>query len=412
MIAKVLGNSKIRGEVSVGGAKNAALPLLVASLLSTRRIEISRIPDLADVREMISMLRALGTNISFKDNTVSMLTSNLNGDISNFPSKIRASILLLGPLALKTGKAKISYPGGCSIGKRPIDIHLNGLKELGFNVSVGKEFVEAVPKQRFKQVNIRLSFPSVGATEHLMTTASMMKGTETELLNCAKEPEIVDLQRFLNSMGARVSGAGTSRIYITGVSQFLSARYEVIGDRIEAGTYAVLAMASGGELIVKGITPSILNFVGVLRRMGGMISVENDSMWVKASDLKSAKVFTAPYPGFPTDLQPQITVLACKAKGISEITEKIFENRLGHVEELRKMGAILDVTGQTLKVKGPQILHGARVVGKDLRETAAITIAAAIANGPSEIENFEILFRGYENVVEKLNKVGVRIAVS
>ncbi len=412
MIAKVWGNSKIRGEVSIGGAKNAALPILVASILSSKRIEILRIPDLADVREMISMLRALGVDVSFENNSISMLSTNLNSDISAFPSKIRASILLLGPLALKTGKAKISYPGGCSIGKRPIDIHLDGLRKLGFDVSVGEEFVEAVPIHRYKQVDIRLGFPSVGATEHLMTTASMMRGTETRLLNCAREPEIVDLQRFLNSMGARISGAGTSKICITGVSQFLSARYEVIGDRIEAGTYAIATMASGGKLVIKGVTPSTLNFVGVLQKIGGIISIKDDSMCIKASDLKSIKVFTAPYPGFPTDLQPQITVLACKAKGISEISEKIFENRLGHVEELRKMGAILDVAGQTIRVKGPQVLHGARVVGKDLRETAAITIASAIANGTSEIENFEILFRGYEKVVEKLNKIGVRIATS
>ncbi len=412
MNAEVWGNSKIRGEVSVGGAKNAALPILAASLLASKRIEISRIPDLADVREMISMLRALGMEISFVNNTVSLLPNDLKGDISGFSSGIRASILLLGPLTLKTGKAKISYPGGCSIGQRPIDIHLNGLRKLGFRVSVKGKVVEAVPMRRPRQVNIRLSFPSVGATEHLMTTASIMKGTETELLNCAKEPEIVDLQRFLNSMGARILGAGTSRIHIKGVPRLLSVHHEVIGDRIEAGTYAILTMASGGDLIVKGITPSTLNFVDVLRKMGGVISIHDNSMRIRASELMPMEVVTAPYPGFPTDLQPQITVLACKAKGISKITEKIFENRLGHVEELKKMGAILDVVGQAIKINGPQVLHGAKVVGKDLRETAAMVIAAAIADGPSEIENFEILFRGYENVVEKLNKIGVRVITS
>ncbi len=412
MIAKISGNSKVSGEILVSGAKNAALPILTAALLSSKKVELSRIPELADVQEMISMMRYAGVQVSFKENEVSLIVSNLKGDISDFSSKIRASILFLGPLALKTGRSKVPYPGGCSIGKRPIDIHLNGLKKLGFEVSTEKGFVEAVLTHQFKEVNVYLDFPSVGATEHLMTTASMMKGTEVTLSNCAKEPEIVDLQNFLNAMGAQIVGAGTSKIHIKGVSHFRPVHYEIIGDRIEAGTYAVLAMASGGDLIVRGITPSTLNFVGDLRKMRGNIAIFGNSMRIKSSDLNSVEVNTAPYPGFPTDLQPQITVLACKAKGISKITENIFESRFEHVPELKKMGANVSIVGQTLKVTGPQSLHGTKLVGKDLRETAAITIAAAIADGSSEIENFEILFRGYERVVEKLNRVGVKIVVS
>ncbi len=411
LIAKVFGNSKICGEIEVGGAKNAALPILAATLIASQEVVLERIPNLSDVKEMIFMIEKAGMSVSFKENRASFFAKDLNGDLSETSSKIRASILLLGPLALKTGRALLPYPGGCKIGKRPVDLHLKGLKKLGFKIFVNEKNVEAIPIHHPKDVQIRLDLPSVGATEHLMMTASMMNGTTTLLSNCAREPEVVELQKFLNSIGANVSGAGTAKIKIVGTSKFSGSHFKIIGDRIEAGTYAIAAMAGEGEVVVKGVEPSTINFLSFLRKLGGNVKVRGHSIIVKPSRLSAFNLSTAPYPGFPTDLQPQATVLACKANGISKITENIFENRFGHVRELKKMGARIEQLENSIKVEGSRQFKAARLLGKDLRETAAITIAAALADGVSEIENFEIMFRGYENVIEKLDRIGIRIVV-
>lgn len=411
LIAKVFGNSKICGEIEVGGAKNAALPIIAATLATSHKVVLERIPNLSDVKEMISTIEKAGMHVSSKKNRASFFAKDLNGDLSETSSKIRASILLLGPLALKTGRALLPYPGGCSIGKRPVDLHLKGLKKLGFKILVGERKIEAIPVHHPKDVQIHLNLPSVGATEHLMITAAMMKGTTTVLSNCAREPEVVELQKFLNSIGANVLGAGTTKIKIIGPSKFSGSRFKIIGDRIEAGTYVIAAMAGGGEVVVKGVKPSTINFLSFLHKLGGDVKMGEHSIIVKPSRLVAFSLSTAPYPGFPTDLQPQATVLACKANGISKITENIFENRFSHAEELKKMGAKIEQLANSIKIKGPQQFKAARLLGKDLRETAAITIAAALADGISEIENFEIMFRGYENVIEKLNQIGIRIVV-
>ena len=411
LIAKVFGNSKICGEIEVGGAKNAALPIIAATLATSKKVVLERIPNLSDVKEMISMIEKAGMQVSFKENRASFFAKDLDGDLSEASSKIRASILLLGPLALKTGHVFLPYPGGCSIGKRPVDLHLKGLKKLGFKILVNERGIEAIPNHHPKDVQIHLDLPSVGATEHLMITAAMMNETTTILSNCAREPEVVELQNFLNSIGANVLGAGTTKIRIIGASKFSGSHFKIIGDRIEAGTYVIAAMAGRGEVVVKGVDPSTVNFLSFLRKLGGDVKMGKHFIAVKPSQLTAFSLSTAPYPGFPTDLQPQTTVLACKANGISKITENIFENRFGHVRELKKMGAKIEQLANSIKVKGPQQFKAARLLGKDLRETAAITIAAALADGISEIENFEIMFRGYENVIEKLDQIGIRIVV-
>ncbi|WP_036222967.1 UDP-N-acetylglucosamine 1-carboxyvinyltransferase [Mesoaciditoga lauensis] len=409
MRAAIIGETKVRGEVEVGGAKNASLPILAAVLVNSKNINLKRLPSLADVDEMLKLLSASGVKILRKDDIFSFSYSELKGDLSDIPSKIRASILLLGPLALKTGKAVLSYPGGCNIGKRPIDIHIQGLKKLGFTVDVEEEFIKAEFLKAPKEVNIKLPFPSVGATEHLMITSSMMSETTVCLSNCAMEPEIVDLQRFLNSMGAKIDGAGTPNIKIKGVSSFSNVDFKIMGDRIEAGTYIILSLIANGSLIINGIDRKFLNYVDFFQRIGAQVETEKSRIIVKPSKITSFKISTAPYPGFPTDLQPQTTVLACKANGNSIIMENIFENRFGHVEELIKMGAAIKRNGNIIEVKGPKKFKAARLIGKDLRETAAVTLAAIIAEGKSTIENFDILFRGYEKIAEKLQNIGVNI---
>ncbi len=410
MIAKIQGNSKISGEVSVGGAKNAALPILAASILSSEKVVLNKIPDLLDVKQIISMMRTAGSNILFDKNTVIVRNQNSKGEIENFESEIRASILLLGPLAVKTGHAILPYPGGCSIGERPIDIHIDGLKALGFSVIQREDSVEAFRGSKIKNVEINMHFPSVGATEHLMITASMLDGTHTTLINCAKEPEIVDLQNFLRSMGAKIEGAGTDIMEISGVKKLGSSEYTIICDRIEAGTYIIATLAGRGNLKVNGAVNELMNVIKELKKWGAGLEIDGDSVIVKPSDIKAFKVSTGPYPQFPTDLQPQSALLACYTEGVSEITENIFEKRFLYVDGLRRMGAKIDINGQTAKIERRN-LHGAMMSGSNLRETATLLFAAAIADGPSEISNFEKVLRGYEKIDEKLEMMGIKVEI-
>jgi UDP-N-acetylglucosamine 1-carboxyvinyltransferase len=407
MIARIRGNSKIEGEITVGGAKNSALPVLASLVLISEEIKIEKIPDISDVSEMLSMIRSAGVAVSFEKNTVLARPSNLKGEIREFGSSIRASILLLGPLAVRTGHAELRYPGGCSIGKRSIDIHIEGLKKLGISVNEKNDMIEAIFDKVLKDVRIDLRFPSVGATEHLMMTSVLLNGIHTEIRNCAKEPEIVDLGKFLNSMGAKISGVGTDRISIDGVKKLNASVHSIIGDRIETGTYIIGALSSGGMLKINGISNTVMhNVTKELKKIGARITASENALIVYPSDLRPFKLSTGPYPQFPTDLQPQMTLLACHVNGHSEITETVFENRFRHVDELKKMGANISVEKNKIEVM-PSKLHGAKLVGNDLRETATILFAAATADGPSEIEKFEIIFRGYENIYKKLKDIGI-----
>ncbi len=407
MIARIRGNSKIEGEVTVGGAKNSALPILASLVLTSEETKVEKIPDISDVAEMISMIRSAGIVVNFEKNTVLAKPSNLKGEIKEFGSSIRASILLLGPLAIRAGHSKLRYPGGCSIGRRPIDIHLDGLKKLGISINENDDLIEAKVEKIPREVRIDLKFPSVGATEHLMMTSVLLDGVHIEITNCAREPEVVDLGRFLNSMGAKIHGIGTNKINIDGVKKLNTSVHSIIGDRIEAGTYIIGALSSGGTLKVNGISDNVMrNIVNEFKKIGAKISNSGDALIVYPSNLSSFKLSTGPYPQFPTDLQPQMTFLACNIKGYSEITETVFENRFKHVDELKKMGANISVEGNKIKIMQSK-LHGAKLVGNDLRETATILLAAATADGPSEIEKFEIIFRGYEHLYEKLKAIGV-----
>lgn len=410
MKVKIKGNSKIEGEVNVGGAKNSALPILASLVLASKEILIERIPDISDVTEMISMIRAAGISVNFEKNTVAAKPSNLNGEIKGLGSTIRASILLLGPLAVRTGHSKLLYPGGCEIGKRPIDIHIEGLRKLGIDVKETGEFIEANFVKVPKKVKIKMRFPSVGATEHLIMTSVLLDGTEVEISNCAREPEVVDLGNFLNSMGAKIHGLGSNNVRIEGVRNLESAIYSIIGDRIEAGTYMIGALASKGMLKINGIGNEINNVVDFMKKIGAKIENLQNSLVIHPSDLEEFKLSTGPYPEFPTDLQPQMTLLGCYVNGISEITERVFENRFRHVEELRKMGADIRIEEEKIKIKSSK-LHGANLIGNDLRETATVIFAAAIADGPSEVDKFEIAFRGYERLYDKLKNMGISVEI-
>ncbi len=409
--ARITGNSKIEGTVSVSGAKNAALPLLAASLLTKGQVQLKNLPYLEDVKEMLEILKETGMVVVKDKESTLLLKKNVNSHIQKRLSNIRASILLLGPLSILNGKAVLPYPGGCSIGKRPIDIHIMGLKKLGISVKMNEGFVEARLQEKIRQTKINLPFPSVGATEHLMMSASILKGTSTTIQNCAMEPEILELQKFLNSMGANVKGAGTPTITIEG-QELNSTKYKIMGDRIEAGTYMILALAAGTRLRIENIDPQLANYIDFFKNIGAHFSIGNNFIETLPAHLNAFTVKTAPYPGFPTDLQPQLSVLACALKGESKITETVFENRFSHVEELKKMGACITKKGNRILVHGPTKLRAATLNGKDLRQTATLILAAAIAHGTSVIENFEIVFRGYENVVNKLKNIGVNISLS
>ncbi|PLV58705.1 UDP-N-acetylglucosamine 1-carboxyvinyltransferase [Thermotoga sp. KOL6] len=409
----VQGDTVLEGEVKISGAKNAALPIMAASILCDEEVVLENVPRLQDVFVMKDILLSIGFNVIFDKNTLIVSRAK---DIScevpyELVRKMRASFNVLGPIAARAGKARVALPGGCSIGVRPVDFHLEGLKKLGFSIKVEHGFVEATFEKRVEHATITLPFPSVGATEHLMTTASLLEGTHTIIENAAMEPEIVDLQNFLNAMGGNVKGAGTSRIEVEGVKKMNSVRYRIIPDRIEAGTYLIAIAASGGMGAVKNVIPSHLaNPLGKLEQIGADLRIYKDTIEISMEKRpKSVDITTNPYPGFPTDLQPQMMVLLSIANGVSVITENVFKTRFLHVDELKRMGADIEVSGNVAIVRGVKKLSGAPVEGTDLRATAALLIAGIIAEGSTEISNVEHIFRGYENVVEKFENLGARI---
>jgi len=409
----VRGETVLRGEVEISGSKNAALPIMAASILCDEKIVLENVPKLQDVFVMKDILTSIGFEATFNG---SDLTIKRVKDISQevpyeLVRKMRASFNVLGPIAARTGGARVALPGGCSIGVRPVDFHLEGLRKLGFSIKVEHGFVEAVLEKKVKDVTITLPFPSVGATEHLMTTASLLNGTHVVIENAAMEPEIVDLQNFLNAMGGNVKGAGTSRIEIFGVRKMRGTRYRIIPDRIEAGTYLIAIAASKGEGLVKNLKPEHLtNFLEKLEQTGATLKIFQDSIEIKMKERPDpVDITTNPYPGFPTDLQPQMMVYLSVAKGVSVITENVFKTRFLHVDELKRMGADIEVSGNVAIVRGVEKLSGAPVEGTDLRATAALLIAGIIAEGSTEINSVEHIFRGYENVVEKFKKLGAKI---
>ncbi|SHH15871.1 UDP-N-acetylglucosamine 1-carboxyvinyltransferase [Thermosipho atlanticus] len=403
--------SKLSGKVKISGAKNAALPILAASLLTNDVVIVENVPDLLDVQTMLCIIRESGKKVEFENGKIKISGEVTNGKISyELVRKMRASFNVLGPLAAVLGKARVALPGGCAIGVRPVDFHIEGLKKLGFEITIEHGEVYAEYRKKDKDVIISLPFPSVGATEHLMTTAAILEGT-TIIENAAMEPEIEDLQSFLNKMGAKVSGAGTKKIFIEGVNLLNSVKHKVIPDRIEAGTYAIAIAASGGKGYIENIIPSHLDALWqVLTETGTILEFYENKVFVDGSrEKKSAKINILPYPGFPTDLQPQIMVYLSVAKGTSMISENVFKNRFLHVDELVRMGADIYITNGTAIINGVEKLSGAKVEGTDLRASAALIIAGLIAEGTTEVYNDFHVLRGYELIVDKIRSLGGNI---
>lgn len=407
---RIDGGYPLSGTIRVGGAKNAVLKLMAASLLGNGTFVIKDAPSITDVFTMAEMLRALGAHIAFTDHELKISIGTLSGEApENLVREMRASIQVMGPLLAKLGWVKISMPGGCALGERPIDFHLKNFRKLGVVIEEKDGYILAT-SQRLVGTDLTLDFPSVGATENLMMAACLAQGT-TRIYNAAREPEIVDIQNFLNLMGAKVSGAGSRVIEIHGVPELGSTDYRVIPDRIEAGTYIVAGALQGQELVVENVIPAHLESL-LTQLHANQIDVEVSENRITVSAPKTvtpADMTAAPYPGFPTDLQPQYLALVTKAQGTSVITETVYKDRFRYVQELQKMGADVVVDHNMAIVRGVSQLHGAPVKATDLRAGAALVLAALAADGQSEISGLEHVDRGYEKLVDKLKSVGARI---
>lgn len=400
------------GSVQIASAKNAVLPLLAASILTEKQVTICDVPAISDARCMAQILRELGAEVTFCGEDVIVDSANAcSHEIpSSLTKELRSSVFMLGSLLTRFQRALIAYPGGCDIGLRPIDMHLSSLKRLGVRISErdGYIFCEC---DRLRGAEISLDFPSVGATENVLLAAVKAEGV-TVLQGAAKEPEIVDLQNFLNAMGAKISGAGTDVIRIEGVNRLGGVCYQPIKDRIEAGTYLIACAVCGGELITEGVEAEKLSFLlHKLRENGCKIHSKNDKIRIESTGrLKcNRRIETMPFPGFPTDLQAQITALNCGAEGYALIVENLFETRFKYVPELLKMGADVEVRGRTAFVRGVKRLHGASLVAGDLRGSAALLIAALGAEGTSEVLDLSYLDRGYADLPYKFKQLGAEI---
>ncbi len=407
----IRGGKKLKGEIEVSGAKNAALPIIAASLLSSGTSIVSRIPALKDVATMGQLLRYLGAEFYHENNKTIINTEKVR--IFEAPYELvrtmRASVLVLGPLLAKFGKAKVSLPGGCAIGARPINLHLMGLEKMGAKIELDSGYVIANAR-KLKGASIYLDIPTVTGTENLMMAATLARGT-TLLENAAREPEVVDLANALISMGAKIRGAGDSVIEIEGVDGLKPMDYTVIPDRIEAGTFMTFAGITGGDILIKGCRPEHLDAPIIKLKEAGLIFEQKaDGMRVIGpSRPKSTDIKTMPYPGFPTDMQAQFMALMSIAEGTSMIRETIFENRFMHVAELRRMGADITVEGSTATVRGVSKLKGAPLMATDLRASASLIVAALAAEGETVIHRIYHLERGYEKIEEKLQRLGVNI---
>ncbi|EEK42276.1 UDP-N-acetylglucosamine 1-carboxyvinyltransferase 1 [Bacillus cereus m1293] len=397
----------------VEGAKNAVLPIIAAALLaSDGKNVLSEVPVLSDVYTINEVLRHLNAEVVFENNKVTIDASKeLNIEAPfEYVRKMRASVQVMGPLLARNGRARIALPGGCAIGSRPIDQHLKGFEAMGAKVQVGNGFVEAYVEGELKGAKIYLDFPSVGATENIMSAATLAKGT-TILENAAKEPEIVDLANFLNAMGAKVRGAGTGTIRIEGVDKLYGANHSIIPDRIEAGTFMVAAAITGGDILIENAVPEHLRSITAkMEEMGVKIIEENEGVRVIGPDkLKAVDIKTMPHPGFPTDMQSQMMALLLQADGTSMITETVFENRFMHVEEFRRMNADIKIEGRSVIMNGPNSLQGAEVAATDLRAAAALILAGLVSEGYTRVTELKHLDRGYVNFHKKLAALGATI---
>lgn len=409
------GGKPLYGSALISSSKNAILPILSACLLSKEECELKQIPGLDDVTGMCELISNLGADVRVDGITrkINICAHSLSGHTAEYElvSKLRASFLVMGPLLARCGVAKVSLPGGCPIGSRPVDLHLKGFEAMGAQIENGHGFIEArCPDKKLKGTTIYLDFPSVGATENLLTAAVLADG-QTIIENAASEPEIIDLANFLTKMGAKISGAGTDTITICGVDKVYGAEHTIMPDRIEAGTFMTAAALTGGEITLSNVIPEHLKPVTAKLRESGVEVIEKpNSVEVKgiarpyALDIK-----THPFPGFPTDMQAQFAAYSCFAEGTSVIVETIFENRFMHVNELRRMGAQIRVDGRTAIVEGSEAMQGAQVRASDLRAGAALVIAGLAAKGTTEVLDIHHIDRGYEFIENKLQRLGADI---
>ena len=408
----IKGGSPLSGEVEVGGAKNAALGLLAAAIMTDEDVTIENLPDVSDINQLIDAIENIGATVTRTDrHTVTINGSTIKSHVVDYEQmrKIRASYYLLGALLGKMSKAEVALPGGCAIGSRPIDQHLKGFRALGADIITDHGMVNA-QAERLTGSHIFFDVVSVGATINVMLAAVKAEG-RTVIENCAKEPHIVDVANMLNSMGANIRGAGTDKIRIQGVPSLHGTVYSTIPDQIEAGTFMCAAAATGGEILVKNVIPRHLESISSkLIEMGCTVIEYDDAVRVKAGDfIRGAKIKTLPYPGFPTDMQPQMTAVLSLAHGNSSVTESIFENRFKYVDELNRMGAIIKVESNAAFITGVGGLQGAEVSAPDLRAGAALVIAGLAANGFTTVNDIVYIKRGYERFVEKLKGVGAII---
>lgn len=410
----VKGGNRLVGAVKTSGAKNAVLPIIAASILGTTPSHLDEVPMLEDVHTISEVLKCLGLSVecSPEKNVLDIDSTEITSYEAPYElvRTMRASFLVMGPLLARIGKARISMPGGCAIGARPIDIHLKGFEALGVKIEQGHGYIEASAPEGLKGTSIYFDFPSVGATENIMMAASLAEGT-TILENVAEEPEIVDLANYLNKMGAKIRGAGTDTIRIEGVDKLHGADYTIIPDRIEAGTYMIAAAMTGGDIVVENVLPEHQKpLIAKLREAGAVVEEDIDKVRVIGKNpLKAVSIKTLPYPGFPTDMQAQMMAMMVIAEGRSKVTETVFENRFMHVVELNRMGAQISTEGRSAVIDGPSKLTGCDVRATDLRAGAAMILAGLVAEGTTRIGDLHHIDRGYENIVAKLKNLGADI---
>ncbi len=409
----VKGGNRLVGTVKTSGAKNAVLPIIAASILGVTPSHLDEVPMLEDVRTISEVLKCLGIKVNCTEENVLDIDST---EITSCEApyelvrNMRASFLVMGPLLARKGKARISMPGGCAIGARPIDIHLKGFEALGVKIEQGHGYIEASAPNGLKGTTIYFDFPSVGATENIMMAAALAEGV-TVLENAAEEPEIVDLANYLNKMGAKVRGAGTDVIRIEGVKELHGADYTIIPDRIEAGTYMIAAAMTGGDIVIDNVLPEHQKpLIAKLREAGATVIEDIDKVRVIGNaPLKAVSIKTLPYPGFPTDMQPQLMAMMVVSEGRSNVTETVFENRFMHVVELNRMGASITTEGRSAAIEGPARLSGCDVRATDLRAGAAMILAGLVADGVTRVGDLHHIDRGYENIVAKLKSLGADI---
>lgn len=412
----ISGGNRLHGEITISGAKNAALPILCAALLAETPLHLSSIAALKDIDTTIKLLDTMGVKIERNGDKVTLDASEVASFEATYEmvKTMRASILVLGPLLARFGTARVSLPGGCAIGSRPVDLHIKGLQAMGAAIHITHGYIQAstlhLPNRRLQGARYYMDLVTVTGTENLMMAAALAQGT-TVLENAAKEPEVIDLADMLIKMGAKITGAGTDVITIEGVERLNGTTHNVVCDRIEAGTYMVAAAMTGGEVKLLNARADLLDAViEKLRESGAIVTSDQDTITVKSDGkLKAVNIRTAPHPAFPTDMQAQFMALNTIAEGVSKVTETIFENRFMHVQELQRMGADISIDGNTALVQGVAALDGATVMATDLRASASLVLAGLVARGDTTIERIYHLDRGYENLEQKLNALGANV---